>query len=412
MGEAVEVPDLVLRRGGPTFDLVVSKLRPPRRRGAAVPREIVERLTLAQMRPVVSVVAPAGFGKTNLLAELGEQAARARHGFAWVSVDERDNDPRVMLAYVATALDRIQPVGERVFDALASSATSVSGSVVPRLASAFAAMTSPVMLVLDDVHLLHNRECRSALSVLAEHVPAKSALVLAGRDAPPLRVARLRAEGRITEVGPAELSMTLAEATLLFKAAGLSLDPADVTVLHERTEGWPVGLYLAALYLREGGSVVAAAASFGGDDRLVSDYLESELLERISGSHRAFLTRSAALTSMSAALCEAVLDLPDAAATLADLAGSNLLLVPLDRRGQWYRYHTLFGEMLWAQLERLEPGLAVVLRRRAASWCLSHQRPEDAMEYSMAAGDVDAVVDLFRELWRPVWWQGRFSTLR
>src|SRR5262249_39231747 len=159
-----------------------------------------------------------------------------------------------------------------------------------------------------------------------------SALVLAGRDMPPIRVARLRAEGRVTEVGPAELSLTRAEAAALLQAADVSLDPEEVAILHERTEGWPVGLYLAALYLREGGSLGAAAESFGGDDRLVSDYMESELLERISGSHRAFLTRSAALTSMSGALCEAVLDLPGAAATLADLAGSNLLLVPLDRR--------------------------------------------------------------------------------
>jgi len=273
-------------------------------------------------------------------------------------------------------------------------------------------MTSPVVLVLDDVHLLHDSECRAALSVLAEHVPAGSRLVLAGRSAPPVRIARLRAEGRITEVGPADLALTREEAAALLEAAGVSLGADDVTVLHERTEGWPAGLYLAALSLREGGSVGTAVASFGGDDRLVSEYLESEFLDRISGVHRAFLTRTAVLTRMSGALCEAVLELPGAAATLAELARSNLLLVPLDRRGKWYRYHHLFGDMLLAELERSEPALAPELRRRAARWCLASNLAEEALEYSIAAGDADTVADLVGKLWLPVYWQGRFATLR
>src|SRR5262249_45632387 len=134
-------------------------------------------------RPVVSVVAPAGYGKTTLLAQWAERNGQA---FAWVSVDEADNDPKVLLTYVAQALNAVEPVGEREFDALASSASSVPGSVVPRLGRAFASMTAPVALVLDDAHLLHDSECRSALSVLADHVPAGSRLVLAGRDQPPL----------------------------------------------------------------------------------------------------------------------------------------------------------------------------------------------------------------------------------
>jgi len=404
-----EPPGHAARAGRPAFDLVVSKLRRPAPRPGTVSRPaLVERLARDELRPVVSVVAPAGYGKTTLLSQWAERNGQA---FAWLSVDERDNDPKVLLTYIAQALDRVEPVGERVFEALASPTSSVPGSVVPRLGAAFAAMTSPVVLVIDDVHLLHNSECRAALSVLAEHVPPGSRLVLAGRNAPPVRIARLRAEGRITEVGPADLALTRGEAAALLEAAEVTLAAEDVTALHERTEGWPVGLYLAALYLREGGSVGTAAISFGGDDRLVSEYLESEFLDRISGQHRAFLTRSAVLARMSGALCEAALDLPDAAATLAGLARSNLLLVPLDRRGQWYRYHHLFGDMLLAQLERLEPGLIPVLRRRAADWCLRNHMPEEAMEYSIAAGDVDAAARLIRELWLPVYWQGRWTTV-
>jgi LuxR family maltose regulon positive regulatory protein len=370
---------------------------------------LVERLARDDLHPVVSVVAPAGYGKTTLLSQWAERDGRA---FAWVSVGEQDNDPKVLLTYVAEALDQVEPVGQRVFDALASPAGSVPGSVVPRLGAAFAAMTSPVILVLDDVHLLHNSACRAALSVLAEHIPAGSQLVLAGRDAPPLRIARLRAEGRIAEVGPADLSLTLGEAAALLRAAGVSLGDDDVAALHERTEGWPVGLYLAALYLREGGAVHTAVDSFGGDDRFVSEYLQSEFLDRISGAHQTFLTRSAALTSMSGPLCEAVLGLPAAATTLADLIRSNLLLVPLDRRGQWYRYHHLFGDMLLAELERTEPSMPPVLRRRAAAWCLDNDRAGEALEYSLAAEDVDMVARLLQTLWSPVYRQGRIATLQ
>ena len=193
-----------------------------------------------------------------------------------MSVDETDNDPKVLLTYVAKALDAVEPVGERVFDALASPGSSVPGSVVPRLGSAFSSMASPVALVLDDVHVLHNSECRAALSVLADHMPGGSRLVLAGRAEPPLRIARLR-------------------------NVDLILGEDDVAELHRRTEGWPAGLYLAALYLKEGGPFESAAVSFGGDDRLVSEYLESEFLARISRRHRTFLTRTAGASSRSQA---------------------------------------------------------------------------------------------------------------
>ena len=166
-----------------------------------------------------------------------------------MSVDEPDNDPQILLTYVAEALDAVEPIGTRVFEALASPGSSVPGSVVPRLASAFSSMTTPVVLVLDDVHVLHDREGRAALSALADHVPEGSRLVLAGRADPPLRIPRLRAEGRITEIGPDQLSLTREEAASLLAGAGVVLDEDEVTELHRRTEGWPAGLYLAALYV-------------------------------------------------------------------------------------------------------------------------------------------------------------------
>jgi LuxR family maltose regulon positive regulatory protein len=398
------------RASGPASDLVASKLRPPLTRPGTVRHSsLVQRLARGGSRPIVSVVAPAGYGKTTLLSQWAERNGQS---FAWVSVDEGDNDPKVLLSYVAAALDAVEPIDERVFDALASPVSSVPGSVVPRLGLAFSSMTSPVVLVLDDVHVLQNSECRAALSVLADHVPGGSRLVLAGRAEPPLRIARLRAEGRILEVGPGDLSLTREEASSLLRDTGVVLGQDEVAELHRRTEGWPAGLYLAALYLREGGPLAGAVVSFGGDDRLVSEYMESEFLARISARQRVFLTRTAVLERVGGPLCDAVLEMGGSAAVLEELAGSNLLLVPLDRRGEWYRYHHLFRDMLLAELHRLEPGLIPVLRRRAAGWCLDNGMPEAALEYCMAAGNVDEAARLVGQLVVPAYRQGRVTTIQ
>ena len=407
-GDVREREDRSRGAGGQVFDLVASKLRRPLVRRGTVPRSsLIERLARGDRRPIVSVVAPPGYGKTTVLSQWAERNGQS---FAWVSVDERDNDPKVLLTYVAEALNAVEPIGERVFDALASPGSSVPGSVVPRLGSAFSSMTSPVALVLDDVHILRNRECQAALSVLADHVPLGSQLAVAGRIRPPLPVARLRAEGRIVEIGPGDLSLNRDEASMLLRYADITVGEDDVAELHRRTEGWPAGLYLAALYLREGGPFASAAISFGGDDRLVSEYMESEFLARISRRRRVFLTRTAALERMSGPLCDAVLEDSGSAGALAELERSNLLLVPLDRRGQWYRYHHLFRDMLLAELHRLEPGLIPVLHRRAAQWHERQRQSGEALEYWMKAGEADSVARLVGTLAFPAYQQGRVAT--
>src|SRR5690348_2200847 len=399
-----------LRVGRSVSGLSASKSgRPPARPGTVRRPVLTERLAQADLPPIVSVVAPSGFGKTTLLSQWAEHDSLA---FAWVSVEEADNDPKVLLSRIALALDTIEPIGRQVFDALTSPGSSIAGSVVPRLGSALSSRTSPVALVLDDVHVLRNSECRAALSVLADHVPRGSRLVLSGQVDPPLRIARLRAEGRILEIGPADLSLTREEASSLLSEAGVVLEEQEVAELYRRTEGWPVGLYLAALYLREGAPFGRVAASFGGDDLLVSQYMESEFLLRISRQQRAFLTRTAVLERMCGPLCDAVLELSGSAEALADLVWSNLLLVPLDRRGKWYRYHHLFRDMLLAELDRTEPELIPVLRRRAAAWCMRNDLPEAALEYSIAAGDVETTADLVGKLVIPTYQQGRVTTVQ
>jgi LuxR family transcriptional regulator, maltose regulon positive regulatory protein len=397
------------RRDSQAFVLVTAKLRHPVLRPGTVARPgLIRRLASGRPRPVVSVVAPPGFGKTTLLAQWAQSSGRP---FAWVSVEEPDNDPKVLLTYIAEALSAVAPISGRVFGALASPGSSVPGTVVPRLGAAFAAMTVPVVLVLDDVHVLHNRECRAALSALADHVPPGAQLVLAGRARPPVRLARLRAQGRLTEIGPGDLTLTAGEAGALLREAGVTLGQDEVAELHRHSEGWPAALYLAALYLRQGGSLPRAAATFGGANRQVSDYLEAELLSQVSPRQRAFLTRTSVLERLSGPLCEAVLEAPGSSATLAELARSNQLLVPLGGQPGWYRYHHLFRDMLLAGLHRTEPELAPALRRRAADWCSRNGLPEEALGYAMAAGAVDAAAGLVLRLWPPTYAQGRITTL-
>jgi LuxR family maltose regulon positive regulatory protein len=227
------------QRPGPSFDLVESKLCAPQARPGIVPRRaLVERLLTSPAAPLICVVAPPGYGKTTLLA----QWASWRSPVARVSLDRRDNDPVVLLSYLATALDRVQPIDPGVFQALASPGASVAASVVPRLLAAVAATTQPVALVLDHLELLDNQQCLDAVAEVALRLPAGSQLALASRREPALPVALLRAQGRMVEIGVSELAMDRREARALLDAAGAGLSDPEVTELLGQTEGWPVGL--------------------------------------------------------------------------------------------------------------------------------------------------------------------------
>jgi LuxR family transcriptional regulator, maltose regulon positive regulatory protein len=238
--------------------------------------------------------------------------------------------------------------------------------------------------------------------------PQGSQVVLASRSAPRLPAALLQSQGRMAEVGPAALAMDKAEAGALLEGAGVRVSEADTAVLIDRAEGWPVGLYLAALALREGVDV----AAFRGDDRLLAGYLESELLARISPERVSFLTRSAVLERMSGPLCDAVLATSGSGQVLASLERSNLLLVALDRHRGWYRFHNLFRELLAAELDRREPELTGRLHARAAAWCEANGLPEMAVAHAQAAGDADAVARLVTALGRPAYAAGRVETAR
>jgi LuxR family maltose regulon positive regulatory protein len=359
-------------------------LHPPRRQ-ALVPRSaLVDRLD-ASSESITVVVAPPGYGKTTLLSEWSQ---RDPSRFAWLSLDRHDNDLARLASYAHAALDRVEPIDSEIArpPTLQGSVAAVASHVASSMQ-----MKEPVTLVLDHVELLHNDECLDTLTELALHLPAGARLALATRTEPPLPMARLRAGREVVEVGVDDLAMTRHEADALLEVAGVALTDANVEQLLERTEGWPVGLYLAALAMKAGGAHETMAVPFSGNDRLMAEYLRAELLSHLSDAEVTFLTRTAVLDRMSGPLCDAVLERSGSATVLESLARSNLLLVALDRREEWYRYHHLFQDLLRVELDRREPDVVPALHHRAAMWFETNRMPESAMDHAQAAGDPEHV---------------------
>ena len=380
-----------------------AKLAPPPERSGLVERpRVVDRLVRATRGRFVTVTAPPGYGKTTLLAQW---AARDGRDIAWLSLDRRDNDPVVLLSYVAAALNADGTIGSRVFKALAAPGASLWSNGLPQLADAFATRAEPFVLVLDDVHVLHDAPCLDALAVLANHVPQGSQIVFSGRSEPPLPLARMRVERELYELDAHSLALNDAEAAELLDGAGVEVTPAEVTELNRHTEGWAAGLYLAALSLKSGSSV----AAFDGSDRFVTDYLRAEQLSGADASATEFLLRSAALETMTGPLCDAVLERTGSAAMLERLASENLFVVALDNTRTWFRYHHLFREMLLAELEGRQPAAAAGLRSRASAWFEQHGWEEEAIEY--ASGDMSTYSRLVLQSVLPYYRAGRVTTI-
>ena len=284
-------------------------------------------------------------------------------------------------------------------------------TVVPLLASAIASMRQPVALVLDHAEAITNQECIDTITELALSFPAGSRFAIASRATVRLPAARLRAHGGILEIGADDLAMSDREAAALLSGAGVEVGARDVDALVQRTEGWPAGLYLAALAMRAGSPRAEAGFSITGDDRFVGDYLRSEVLDRVSRAEVAFLTRTSILDRMCGGLCDAVVGRTGSSRTLEQLESRNLLVVPLDRRRDWYRYHQLFRELLHAELRRREPELLPQLHIGAAQWHEANAMPEAAIEHAMAAGDAERVARLVLNVMQPVWASGRIDTV-
>jgi LuxR family maltose regulon positive regulatory protein len=377
---------LVPQPPGLPFDVLRSKLRVPEPRPGSVWRTaLVNRLRATRSSPLVTLVAPAGYGKTTVLAQWANRDDRQ---VAWLSLDERDDEPVVLLRHLAAALDELEPVGPEVLQALAEPGESVWTSAVPRLTDALESLR-PCAIVLDNASLVHSKSSVDLLAALVDHLPPGSTLLLAGRAEPRLPLAALRAAGRLLELGPIQLGMTEREAEQLVRATGLELTPQELETLLLQGAGWPAGLYLGALAIDESGD-----SYFGGDDRYLSDYFRTSCLQGLSRATLEFLRRTSVLEKLSGPLCDAVLSRTRSTTELAALHRRGLFLLPIDRRREWYRYHPLFRDLLRRELDEHEPGAACELRLRAADWFETAGDIESAVAAATAAGQTQRAARL------------------
>jgi LuxR family transcriptional regulator, maltose regulon positive regulatory protein len=384
--------------------VLATKVYAPRRRARLVERRrLIERLdaTLEPGHQLTLVSAPAGFGKTTLLADwlarVTEPAGGVRVG--WVSLDAGDNDLARLLVHVAAALEGAGlAVGSAVLEYPAAAPSAVLMTIVNQVAGAD---DGSWVLVLDDYHVIESVEVHEALTFLLDHLPDQLHLVIATRADPPLPVARLRARGQLVEVRAADLRFTTEEADRFLNGSmGLGLGSVEVGALDERTEGWIAGLQLAALSLRGVSAPDAVAgfvAAFTGSNRFVIDYLADEVLRRQPASVHDFLLRTSILDRLTGGLCDAVTGRSDGATRLAELERGNLFLVPLDDSRGWYRYHHLFADVLRARLLAEHPGQVPDLHRRASDWFASQGLAADAVRHALAGEDHARAARLIEE---------------
>ncbi|HVN61059.1 MAG TPA: LuxR C-terminal-related transcriptional regulator [Gaiellaceae bacterium] len=362
-----------------------SKLRPPVVRPGVVPRARLTRWRVAASRSrIVLVAAPAGYGKSTLVAEWSELDPRAT---GWVRLDRGDNDPVVLLANVAAVLDRIGSSSDPLCEELSRRSPRIDAVVLPRLAAGLDEC-SPFMLVLEDTHLVTAETSLRILGFLADHVPHGSQAMLVTRGEAGLPLGRLRASGELLEIGTELLALDAEETRAVAASGGLELTAESAEALRERTEGWAAAVVLAAMSLRGREDAAERAAALSGNQRDIADFLLEEVLNSQPEERTAFLLGTSFLERMTAPLCNAVLQVDNAADMLETLVRSNAFVIPLDDQRGWYRYHHLFGDLLRAELERRHPELLRLYLVRAASWCEVYGSPDEAFAYAHASGDL------------------------
>jgi len=391
-----------------TFGTAESKIRRPVHRDGLIPRTSLVRALVAipDRASLVLLTAPAGYGKTTALSQWAAEDPRE---FAWVTVDEADADPVRLAGHVALAMRRIGPVDPAVFRALRVGDGTCHLIALTYLLASLRSWSRPGVLVLDDVHEIPSVEAMSFIRALAAGLPTGFHLAVGSRLT--LGFGRLRSEDRSVEFGPDDLAFTEKETRAVLAHAGLDFSDETVNALVRRTEGWPAGVYLSALATRTAPVASRAASRLAGYDPYIVDYFRDQLLARESPETVRFLMRTAVLDQMSGALCDHVLDRSDSAGRLADAARRNLFVVPLDRRGEWYRYHRLVAQTLLSELRRREPGEESEVHRRAAGW-YERRSPEKAIAHALAGRDTLGAARLINQHARAFVAAGRIRTIR
>ncbi|HEY5333016.1 MAG TPA: LuxR C-terminal-related transcriptional regulator [Solirubrobacterales bacterium] len=346
--------------------------------------------------PVVLLNAPSGYGKSVLVGQWAEHDPRP---FPTLILADQHNDPALLITSIVAALEPIESVDPGVAVGLANLEPRIETVVLPRLAESLRARRVPFVLVLDDFERIDSPPALAAVAAIIANLPPGSHLVLATRTEPALGIGKLRAHRQVTELGPEDLVLTKGECRELLDGLGLDLAQEQVDTLHRRSEGWPAALYLAGLALVKATDLDASIARFAGDDRFVVDYIREEFLGPVSRRQLDFLRRAAVLDRLNGDLCDSVLERRGSATLLRELSRSNMLLTPLDRSDEWFRFHPLFREMLAAELRRAEPEQEAGLHRRASDWWVERGDWDRAISHAVEGGAVDRAGEL---LWTSI----------
>jgi LuxR family transcriptional regulator, maltose regulon positive regulatory protein len=352
--------------------------------GAAATRLLDRPRLLKRLRkpgtPVVLLNAPSGYGKSVLLAQWADQESRPVEA---IMLAGPHNDPVLLVGSIVEALEQIEPLPSEIRETLAGPAPDLEKRVLPRLRDALHDRNESFLLIVDDLGQIESPDSLRAISTIGRSLPGGSQLALATRSDPGIPIGRLRAHRGLTELGRAELAMNKAECQELISGLGLEPTAHQLDVLVRRTEGWPAALYLAGLALADASDLDNAIAEFAGDDRIVVDYIREEFLAGLSRRRLEFLRRVSILDRLSGELCDEVLGRTGSATVLRDLSHSNMLLTPLDRRDEWFRFHALLRDMLRSELHRIEPELEPELHRRALDWWADRGEPAQAINHAI-----------------------------
>ena len=388
--------------------LLATKLYAPTLRAGLVPRpRLIERLAAGLACRLTLVSAPAGYGKTTLVAAWLQGAGRA---YTWLSLDEADSDPARFAAYLLAALQKIDPrVGRAAQALMQTPKPPPPEATLTSLINDIATMPEPFVLVLDDYHLIQALTIHQQISFLLEHQPPQLHVVIASREDPPLPLSRLRARGQINDIRQRDLQFTEDEAAdFLRRLMGLDISATDVGALQQHTEGWIAGLQLAALSMQQAGDVRQVLADFAGSNRYVLDYLVEEVFQRQTPAVQDFLLKTSILEHLTASLCDAVTGRADSREMLLALDHAHLFIVRLDESRKWYRYHRLFRDLLRTQRGTLD---VAVLHLRAARWYEQIGFLDEAMSHALLAQEWDEAEHLMEPAAAQAINNGQFATL-
>ncbi len=379
-----------------TSTLVATKLFVPTlREGVVERRRLSERLERGATSKLTLISAPAGFGKTTLVAAWLAARSSGPQAVAWLSLDQTDNEPTTFWTHVMVALQKaVAEKGAASLQVL-QPGQHANDLVLTSLVNELAAAQVGIDLILDDYQVIDQPDVQAGMKFLLEHLPPHVHVIITTRADPALPIARLRARGELVEIRSADLRFSADEmAAYLNEMMGLGLTAKDIAALEDRTEGWIAALQLAALSMQGRDDLTSFIAGFAGNDRYVFDYLVEEVMERLSGDVRSFLLDTCFLDRLSGELCDAVTGRSGSNGTLDALYRANLFLVPLDDRREWYRYHHLFADVLLTQLDAAACSQLPLRHRRASDWYEQHGERPDAIRHALAGGDFERAADL------------------